>query len=70
MVIYRMKEIREMKPANRQKRLQELRTELLKIRGTVAAGGNPESPGRIKEIRKTICRFLTVEREIELGINQ
>ena len=59
MVIIRMKDIRKMKPKERQNRVDELRAELVKIRGTVAAGGNPESPGRIKEIRKVIARLLT-----------
>jgi large subunit ribosomal protein L29 len=65
-----MKEIRKMKQEERQKKLSELQIELVRIRGTVAAGGSPESPGRIKEIRKTIARFLTVEHEIELGIER
>jgi len=41
--------------------LQELRTELSKLRTTVESGGRMENPARIREIRKTIARLLTAE---------
>ena len=63
----RMKEIREMKPEERLKKLRELRVELSKLRTTVESGGTVENPGRIKEIRRTIARILTVQREEQKG---
>lgn len=63
----RMKEIREMKPEERLKKLRELRVELSKLRTIVESGGTVENPGRIKEIRRTIARILTVQREEQKG---
>ncbi|MEM2111470.1 MAG: 50S ribosomal protein L29 [Candidatus Bathyarchaeia archaeon] len=65
MPIMRMKEIREMSLADRQKRLNELRTELARQRTMVKAGGAIENPSRIREIKKTIARILTVINEEE-----
>ena len=36
---------------------------LLHERGVVTAGGAPEKPGRIREIRRTIARIKTVQKE-------
>lgn len=66
MPIHRMKEIREMDPEERQKKLQELNTELRKLKTTIKAGGAIENPGRIRLIRRTIARFHTVNSEEEL----
>jgi ribosomal protein L29 len=62
-----MKEIREMSLADRQKRLNELRTELAKQRTMVKAGGSIENPSRIREIKKRIARILTVINEERRG---
>ncbi|MFX1513761.1 MAG: 50S ribosomal protein L29 [Promethearchaeota archaeon] len=70
MPILRPKEIRKMSPKDRQKRLAALRTELLNQRAKIATGGAVESPGRIREIKETISRILTIEHEVKLGINQ
>jgi large subunit ribosomal protein L29 len=50
-------------PEERQKKLEELRTELGKMRTTVESGGRIENPARIRELRKTIARLLTVDRK-------
>ncbi len=63
MPIIRMKDIRAMSPEDRKKRLTELRTELMRLRTMVEAGGAPEKPSQIREIRRTIARILTVENE-------
>ena len=63
MPILRTKAIREMSPEEREKNLMELRTELLRLKTTVKAGGAVENPARIREIRKTIARILTIENE-------
>ncbi|MGC8960908.1 MAG: 50S ribosomal protein L29 [Candidatus Bathyarchaeia archaeon] len=52
-----------MKPEERLKRLRELKVELSKLRTTVESGGTVENPARIREIRRTIARILTVQRE-------
>ncbi len=63
MPIMRMKDIRAMSPEDREKRVTELRTELVRLRTMVKAGGAPENPSQIREIRRTIARILTVENE-------
>ena len=63
MAILRMREIREMTPDKRRKKLEELRTELSRLKAMVRAGGSIENPGRIRELRRTIGRILTVMRE-------
>ncbi len=68
MPILRVKEIRDMSSEARVKRLNELRTELLRLRTMVKAGGTVENPARIKELRKTIARILTIEHEKKLGL--
>jgi large subunit ribosomal protein L29 len=45
------------------KKLGELRTELLRLKTMIEAGGTVENPARIKELRKTIARILTIEKE-------
>jgi len=63
MPLYRTEEIREYSPEEREKRLTELRNELVKLKAMVEAGGAVENPARIKEIRRTIARILTIENE-------
>jgi large subunit ribosomal protein L29 len=65
MAILRVKEIREMSMEERRRKLEELRAELTRLKAMVRAGGSIENPGRIKELRRTIARILTVMREEE-----
>lgn len=57
-----IKEIREMSPEDRRKKLAELRAELSRLR-TQAARGSLEKPSLIRKTRRTIAMILTVERE-------
>ena len=63
MAILHPEEIRDMTPAEREVELDELETELLNSRAVQAAGGAPEDPGRIGELRRTIARLKTIRRE-------
>jgi large subunit ribosomal protein L29 len=63
MAILHAAEIRDMTPAEREVELDELETELLNSRAVQAAGGAPENPGRIEELRRTIARLKTIRRE-------
>lgn len=60
-----MKEIREMSTEAKDAKLQELRTELTKIKTMIKAGGAIENPGRAKVLRKAIAKILTVINEEE-----
>jgi large subunit ribosomal protein L29 len=61
--ILRKREIKQLLPEEREKKLGELRTELVKLRTSVRAGGNVENAGRIRELRRTIARILTIGQQ-------
>lgn len=63
MAILRVDEVRKMNPDERQDELDKLRLELIRERAIASAGGAPENPGRIKEIRRTIARIKTIQGE-------
>ena len=63
MAILYTEEIRDMTPPERQAELEELETELLNARAIQAAGGAPENPGEMGEIRRTIARIKTIQVE-------
>jgi large subunit ribosomal protein L29 len=64
----RVKEIRDMPSEERAKKLGDFRTELLRLRTMIRAGGTIENPARVRELRKTVARILTVENEEKLGL--
>ena len=63
MPILRKREIRQLLPEERDKKLAELRTELTKLRTSVRSGGNVENPARVRQLKRTIARILTVAHE-------
>jgi len=63
MAILKIKQIREMKPEDLDKKLSDLRLELLKEMGNVKMGRAIKNPGKIKELRRTIARLSTVKKE-------
>jgi len=63
MTIVHPHELRDMTPEEREDELEELQTELLNAKAVQAAGGAPENPGRIKELRRAIARIKTIQRE-------
>ena len=63
MPILRISEIRKMSNEERERRLMELRTELMRARTIVKAGGALDNPSRIRELRRAIARILTVMNE-------
>ena len=63
MVILRTKEIRQKKMKYRLSSLNDLKKELSKLNSQKSSGRLPENPGKIKEIRRTIARILTINQE-------
>jgi len=63
MPIFKMSELRNMRAEEIAEELRKLESEMVRERGLVSAGGAPEKPGRIKDIRKTIAKIKTVQRE-------
>ncbi|MEM0083360.1 MAG: 50S ribosomal protein L29 [Candidatus Nezhaarchaeales archaeon] len=70
MAILRVSEIRRMSNEERLAKLRELKAELMRLRAQQASGAPLEKPGRIRAIRRTIARILTVINEEEKGIRR
>ena len=64
MAILRTSEIRTMSIGERADELENLKNELVRERALTSAGGAPENPGRIGEIRRTIARIMTIQHEL------
>lgn len=57
------KDLRKMNDSELEKRLKDLRLELMKEKGNVEMGGNVKNPGKIRVIKKTIAKILTLKTE-------
>jgi len=68
--ILRLKDIKGMSTEERAKKLSDLRAELARLKTMVRAGGAVENPARIRELRKTIAKVLTIENEDKLGLRK
>ena len=64
MAILRTREIRTMSLEERADELENLSNELVRERALTSAGGAPDNPGRIGEIRRTIARIKTIQHEL------
>ncbi len=64
MAILRAKNIRDMRSEDRVKKLKELKLELFKEKGKIDVGGVSDNPGKIRELRRTIARILTIDKEM------
>ena len=52
-----------MKADERKDKLYELRNELMREQGIAAMGGAPTNPGKIRALRISIARLLTIMTE-------
>ncbi len=59
MAIFRASEVGQFSDAELSEQLSKLEIELVQDLGKVSAGGAPENPGRIREIKRTIARIKT-----------
>lgn len=59
MAIFRAKEVAQFSDAELVENEQKLRNELIQQYGKISAGGAPENPGKIREVRRTIARIKT-----------
>ncbi|AGT35049.1 MAG: 50S ribosomal protein L29 [Thermofilum sp.] len=64
-----IEDIRKMTREEREKRLQELRAELARLKAQ-AHRGSLENPSSIRKIKREIARILTVMNEEKLGISK
>ncbi|QLJ52998.1 MAG: LSU ribosomal protein L29p (L35e) [Candidatus Fermentimicrarchaeum limneticum] len=63
MAVVRVSELRQMDAEMLKGKLAELRNELRVDKGHIAGGGKATNPGRIKEMRRSIARILTILKE-------
>lgn len=61
------KELKNMAKEELEKRIKELRMELIKANSQRASGTTPKNPGQIKHARKTIARILTFIKQKEMN---
>ena len=45
----------------------ELKKELMKVNSQIAIGTLPKSPGKVKEMKRTIAQILTIKRINQKG---
>ena len=64
------KDIRQLTPPERQKKMDELFNELTSVRIQIATGGGSENPYKIRAIKRAIARILTIQKEEELKPEQ
>jgi large subunit ribosomal protein L29 len=62
-MVLKANEIREFTKEERREKLEELKRELMHERGVAAMGGSPPSPGKIRQLRTSIARMLTIMHE-------
>jgi len=64
MAILRTNDIRKMSADERIDEIKKLNDELVRERALTSAGGAPDNPGRIGEIKRTIARIKTIQVEL------
>lgn len=55
------KELKAMSQADLDGKTAELKKELMKLNSQIAIGTIPKSPGKVKEIRRTLAKILTIK---------
>ena len=48
-------------------KMLELKKELMKINSQIAIGTLPKSPGKIKEMKRTIAKIFTIRQQKQKG---
>ena len=57
------KELEAMTDKDLDKKLEEIKLELMKLNAQVATGTTPKSPGQIRQLKKTIARIMMVKTQ-------
>jgi len=57
------KEVRLMNEQEFDSKISELKKELMKINSQIATGTIPKSPGKAREIKRTIAKILTIKNQ-------
>ena len=59
----KFKELRVMNEIDLKNKVLELKKELMKINSQIAVGTVPKNPGKVKELKRTIARIITIETQ-------
>ena len=63
MAILKSRDARKLDKSELDKKAGELRLEVAKERASIAIGAPVSSPGRMREMKRTIARVLTIKKE-------
>ena len=66
----KVKELRAMHELDLENKVLELKKELMKINSQTAVGTIPKSPGKVKELKRTIAKIITIKAQKQGGINK
>ncbi len=61
------KELKAMNELDLENKSIELKKELMKVNSQIAIGTLPKSPGKVKEMKRTIAKILTIRRIKQQG---
>ncbi len=56
----KIKELKQMDEKELEKKLEELRKELIKYNAQISTSTPPENPGNVRKIKKTIAKIITI----------
>ena len=63
MAILKSRDARKLGNSELDKKVGELRLEVAKEKASIAIGAPVSSPGRMREMKRTIARVLTIKKE-------
>ena len=63
MAVLKSRDARKMGKEDLDKRTHELRLEVAKEKANIAIGAPVSSPGKMRDMKRTIARILTIKRE-------
>ena len=61
------KELKVMNEIDLENKVIELKKELMKINSQIAIGTVPKSPGKVKEMKRTIAKIITIQHQKRQG---
>lgn len=65
----KISELRDLAAEELESRLVDLRADIAKERALSASGTRAEKPAKVRNMRRTVARILTILKEKKMGIN-
>jgi len=66
MALLKVKDMRSLTIEELETKMLEVKAELSKEKGSISSGTKAENPGKIRNLRRTIARILTVIKEKQM----